>query len=133
MPDPTFHRLAEVPAQPVTRRAFLKCCGVALGAVAAGAAQPAGSAKPQATGMTGPSPEDSKRGRGARTFHIMPHSHIDVEWYWTFATTREWTADILDKALALLRRDPEFRFTQDQVVLLKSYWEGLRARGKTTT
>ena len=22
-----------------------------------------------------------------RVFHIMPHSHIDVEWYWTAATT----------------------------------------------
>ena len=55
----------------------------------------------------------------------MPHSHIDVEWYWTFATTREWTADILGKAMELLRRDPEFRFTQDQVVLLRSYWERL--------
>lgn len=57
----------------------------------------------------------------------MPHSHIDVEWYWTFATTREWTADILGKAMALLRRDPEFRFTQDQMVLLRSYWERLGA------
>jgi alpha-mannosidase len=57
----------------------------------------------------------------------MPHSHIDVEWYWTFATTREWTADILNKAMALLRRDPDFRFTQDQVVLLRSYWEDLSA------
>ncbi len=55
----------------------------------------------------------------------MPHSHIDVEWYWTFDTTRQWTREILDKAMALLRRDPEYRFTQDQVVLVKSYWEGL--------
>jgi alpha-mannosidase len=60
-----------------------------------------------------------------RTFLVMPHSHIDVEWYWTFPTTREWTADILNKAMVLLRRDPDYRFTQDQVVLLKSYWEGL--------
>jgi len=29
-----------------------------------------------------------------RTFHIMPHSHIDVEWYWSYATTRSWTRAI---------------------------------------
>ena len=116
MPDPTLHRLAEVPAQPVTRRAFLRGCGVALGAFATGAASQR--------------PEDSKHGGGPRTFYLMPHSHIDVEWYWTFATTREWTADILNKAMALLRRDPEYRFTQDQVVLLKSYWEGLSAEDR---
>ncbi|MCX6915317.1 MAG: hypothetical protein NT167_20120, partial [Verrucomicrobia bacterium] len=60
----------------------------------------------------------------------MPHSHIDVEWYWTFATTREWTADILNKAMALLRRDPDYRFTQDQVVLVKSYWDSLGAEDR---
>jgi alpha-mannosidase len=60
-----------------------------------------------------------------RIFYVVPHSHIDVEWYWTFDTTREWTADILGRALAFLRQDPDYRFTQDQVVLLKSFWEGL--------
>ena len=116
MPDSKLHRLTEMSAQPVTRRAFLGSCGVALGAIA--------------TGVASQRLEDAKPGGGPRTYYIMPHSHIDVEWYWTFATTREWTADILGKALALLRRDPEYRFTQDQVVLLKSYWESLGAEDR---
>ena len=62
---------------------------------------------------------------GKRIFYVIPHSHIDVEWYWTFDTTREWTADIFGRALAFLRQDPDYRFTQDQVVLIKSFWEGL--------
>ena len=47
--------------------------------------------------------------------HVIPHSHIDVEWYWTASTTRLWTEDILSRAMDLLRRDPDYRFTQDQV------------------
>ena len=74
--------------------------------------------------------QNTTGGSSLRTLYLMPHSHIDVEWYWTFATTQEWTKDILDKAMALLRRDPDYRFTQDQVVLLKSYWEGLGAEDR---
>ncbi|HPN33115.1 MAG TPA: glycoside hydrolase family 38 C-terminal domain-containing protein [bacterium] len=57
-----------------------------------------------------------------RTFHIMPHSHIDVEWYWSYATTRSWTREIMDSAMKLFKESPEFRFTQDQVYLIRDYW-----------
>lgn len=125
MPHSTFHGQSEAPLQPVTRRMFLKCCSVSLGAIATSTVCPAASSQLPPPRDKSPTAENPNREPGRRTFHIMPHSHIDVEWYWTFATTREWTADILDKAMSLLRRDPEFRFTQDQVVLLRSYWDSL--------
>lgn len=108
--------------QEATRREFLKSCGFALGVLATGAADSVAAA--QAV--------DAAAGASdSRTFHIMPHSHIDVEWYWTFATGREWTKEIFDQALKMLREDPEFRFTQDQVVLLQSYWESLDEEGRS--
>ena len=94
---------------------------MAVGAVAAGLSQSRALNATQSDG------QGAKQIGTPRTFYVMPHSHIDVEWYWTFATTREWTADILNKAMALLRRDSSYRFTQDQVVLVKSYWDGLGA------
>jgi alpha-mannosidase len=128
MADSTLDMLSGAPAQSVTRRVFLKSCGAVVGAVATGAA--ATAAPPLRRSLdAGSAPKGAKGGK-PRTFHIMPHSHIDVEWYWTFPTTQEWTKDILDKAMALLRSDPEFRFTQDQVVLLKSYWENLKSDGR---
>ena len=108
----------------MTRRDFLKGCGMAAGAAAAGLPVL------RAAGAASAGKSDAQPGSSARTFFAVPHSHIDVEWYWTFETTRKWTADILGKALALLRRDPDYRFTQDQVVLVKSYWEGLGAEDR---
>jgi alpha-mannosidase len=124
MPDARHRKLSEPQEEPLTRRAFLRGCGLAAGAVAVGLAEPG------VFGAAQVGRGEAKTGGAARTFFVMPHSHIDVEWYWTFATTREWTADILNKALALMRRDPEYRFTQDQVVLVKSYWEGLGAEDR---
>jgi alpha-mannosidase len=119
MPNATPHRSSEPQHEPLTRRTFLRSCGMAAGAVATGFLE-----VPKA-GAAEAGKQQSRQVGTPRTFLVMPHSHIDVEWYWTFPTTREWTADILNKAMVLLRRDPDYRFTQDQVVLLKSYWEGL--------
>jgi alpha-mannosidase len=94
---------------------------MAVGAVAACLSAP------RTAGAAEAGRKESKQGGTPRTFFVMPHSHIDVEWYWTFATTKEWTADILNKAMVLLRRDPNYRFTQDQIVLVKSYWDSLGA------
>jgi alpha-mannosidase len=55
----------------------------------------------------------------------VPHSHIDVEWYWVVGTTHEWTEDILRRAMDLLQRDPRYCFTQDQVYLIKTFFEKL--------
>ena len=57
-----------------------------------------------------------------RTFQVMPHSHIDVEWYWSYATTRSWTREIMDSAMKLFKESPDFRFSQDQVYLIRDYW-----------
>ena len=124
MPDATPHKSSEPQHGPLTRRAFLRGCGIAVGAVAAGLSGPR-SADAAEAGR-----KESMHSVIPRTFYVMPHSHIDVEWYWTFATTREWTADILNKAMALLRRDPNYRFTQDQVVLVKNYWDSLGAEDR---
>ncbi len=105
-----------------TRRVFLKHCAATVGGLTAGSVWPARGAEPARE-----SGGRAKVVSAGRMFHVMPHSHIDVEWYWTFATTREWTAEILNKAVALLMSDSEYRFTQDQVVLVRSYWETLGA------
>ena len=66
-----------------------------------------------------------------KSFFIMPHSHIDVEWYWTESVTRPWSNNILHKALSLLEEDPEFCFTQDQTILLEWFWNDLTLKEKT--
>jgi len=70
-------------------------------------------------------PSNSSTIPDPRLFHVMPHSHVDVEWYWTYATTKLWVTEILDGALALFRKNANFRFTQDQVFLLRDYWDDL--------
>lgn len=60
----------------------------------------------------------------------MPHSHIDVEWYWNESITRLWSNNILHSALSLLEEDQEFCFTQDQTILLQWFWNDLSIKGK---
>ena len=62
---------------------------------------------------------------GKRIVYIVPHSHIDVEWYWSYPTTLEWTKEIVARALAIMRRDPDYRFALDQVVLIEPVFESL--------
>jgi alpha-mannosidase len=66
-----------------------------------------------------------------KSFFIMPHSHIDVEWYWNESITRLWSNNILHKALSLMEEDPEFCFTQDQIIVLQWFWKDLSINGKT--
>jgi len=60
----------------------------------------------------------------------MPHSHIDVEWYWDESITRLWSNNIFNKALSLMEEDPEFCFTQDQTILLQWFWDNLNKNSK---
>ncbi len=71
------------------------------------------------------------RQKEERFFHIMPHSHIDVEWYWTVDTSKKWSKEIFDQALRLLKDHPEFRFTQDQTFLLRDYYNALTPEEQT--
>ncbi len=59
------------------------------------------------------------------TIFVVPHSHIDVEWYWTVTTSLEWSGDIFRRVLALLKTDADYCFTQDQIFLLKHFWDSL--------
>ncbi len=57
--------------------------------------------------------------------YVVPHSHIDLEWYWTYEDTRVLAIKILRQALAMLKKDAEFAFTQDEMLALKPFWDDL--------
>ena len=64
--------------------------------------------------MTGRSP--------ALTFHLIPHTHWDREWYLTRAAFQARLLPVLDEVIAQLERDPEARFVLDgQTALLEDY------------
>jgi alpha-mannosidase len=55
---------------------------------------------------------------------VTPHSHIDTEWYWSFSDTIAWSCEILHLVAERLRKDPAYRFGQDQVTI----WAPVLAR-----
>src|ERR1043166_7630104 len=56
------------------------------------------------------------------TFHLIPHTHWDREWYLTRAGFQARLVPLLDDALNQLERDPSARFLLDgQTVLLEDY------------
>ncbi len=56
------------------------------------------------------------------TFHVIPHTHWDREWYLTRAAFQARLIPMLDAALDQLERDPAARFVLDgQTVLLEDY------------
>lgn len=59
------------------------------------------------------------------TFYVVPHSHMDLEWMWTFEQGQAFAIRILHQALQMLKDDPRFTFTQDQVAALRPFWESL--------
>jgi alpha-mannosidase len=59
------------------------------------------------------------------TFYVTPHSHVDLEWYWTYDKTQVILLKILGRALDILKRDPRYAFTQDQMMAIKPFWESL--------
>lgn len=55
---------------------------------------------------------------------LVTHSHWDREWYRTFQAFRARLVDMIDKVIALLSRDPGFRFLLDgQTIVLEDYLE----------
>jgi alpha-mannosidase len=56
---------------------------------------------------------------GPLHIYLVPHSHIDVEWYWTFDKTRAWCRPLFGDMVNLLESNPAETFTQDQVPLLE--------------
>ena len=50
--------------------------------------------------------------------YIVPHSHIDVEWYWTAQDVRDMMPQLFyDTLLSVLKDDDRMRFAQDQAVI----------------
>jgi len=52
---------------------------------------------------------------------VVPHSHIDVEWTWDYPETIRKVNAIFGSAFALLKRDPDYRFAQDQVPCIEPF------------
>jgi 2-O-(6-phospho-alpha-D-mannosyl)-D-glycerate hydrolase len=60
--------------------------------------------------------------RSPLTFHVIPHTHWDREWYLTRAVFQARLIPVLDAALDQLERDPAARFVLDgQTILLEDY------------
>lgn len=56
------------------------------------------------------------------TFHLIPHTHWDREWFLTRATYQARLVPVLDEALDQLERDTNARFLLDgQTILLEDY------------
>ena len=58
-------------------------------------------------------------------FYVVPHSHMDLEWMWTYEQGQAFAIRILRQALQTLKDDPRFAFTQDQMQALKPFWDSL--------
>jgi len=57
--------------------------------------------------------------------YIVPHSHIDVEWYWTAEDTKDMIPQLFyQTTLPTLQDDPALRFAQDQAVLWQMMLQG---------
>ena len=59
------------------------------------------------------------------TIYVVPHSHIDLEWYWSYDKTQVLILNILNHAVEMLKKDPKFAFAQDQMLALKPFWDSL--------
>jgi len=64
-------------------------------------------------------------GEGARKLFIVPHSHWDREWYQPFQQFRARLGRMVDKLLAIMETDPEFKFfvLDGQTIVLEDYLE----------
>jgi len=72
--------------------------------------------------MTGTSAPPPLRPSAPLTFHLIPHTHWDLEWYLTRAEFQARLIPVLEGVLDQLERDPAARFVLDgQTVLLEDY------------
>lgn len=65
------------------------------------------------------------------TIYVTPHSHMDMVWYWTYDKTKVLAIKILRMALEMMKKDPRYTFTQDQMLALKPFWESLSEADRT--
>jgi alpha-mannosidase len=50
---------------------------------------------------------------------------MDMVWYWTYDKTEVMAIKLLRQALEMLKSDPRYKFTQDQMAALKPFWDSL--------
>ena len=62
---------------------------------------------------------------GGYSFYVIPHSHMDLEWMWTYDQGQAFSIRILSRALKMLKEDPRFAFTQDQMEALQPFCDTL--------
>ncbi len=67
----------------------------------------------------------------ALTVMVVPHSHIDTEWFWSYETTIDWATEILRQALNRTVDDPKYCFSQDQVTIMAPVWDQLDDASRT--
>lgn len=63
--------------------------------------------------------------KGVYKIHVVPHSHIDTEWYWTYGETKKRAVIIIEAVLSCMRKREDFTFAQDQISILKPVLEYL--------
>jgi len=58
-----------------------------------------------------------------KQIHVLPSFHYDVAYLKPYAEYLPRCFDIIDEALRLLEKHPEYRFLIEQVILLEEYWQ----------
>jgi len=67
-------------------------------------------------------PRDKSVSSPKYKMHVISHSHMDREWYLPDTETRKGFADVVDRALELMEKDPDYKFMLDgQSVILEDY------------
>lgn len=56
--------------------------------------------------------------------HVLPSFHYDVVYLKDYLSYLKQSFEILDRAIGMLERHPEYRFTVEQVILAEAYCEG---------
>lgn len=69
--------------------------------------------------------EAKPRRRRGYTIYVVPHSHIDVEWTWDYPETIRKVNAIFGSVLNLLKTDPNYNFSQDQVPCIEPFLDRL--------
>lgn len=66
-----------------------------------------------------------------KTVHILSHTHWDREWYLDSKYTNEWLIVFFDNLLALMDREPAYKFILDgQTLILEDWFEQLEKSGR---
>ena len=55
--------------------------------------------------------------------HIVPHSHVDLAWGWTYGETKRISRSLFDTALQIMDEDADYTFVQDQPPMYEPHEE----------